>query len=415
MAQNRIIAYLLNWRSMAALTFFSCALIGFHLGVAVSERPDLSNDSILIKIYYSISLFVMGGVDLGIPIGGTPLARKLVWIAYFGAPILFASALINALIRGLAPSQWQLQRIKNHIVVVGSDELTLSYLRVLRRHDPKVPIVVVGRSFETATEDELREAFGALVMVGDITHEFFLRQLRLKESRKILLLGANSLRSYEAASIILGMVPGIGHKVVIHCTSLRFMRAMGTSSVAQQCQTFNTYQLAAAGLVRNSLLGHFQDTRPKDTVILAGFGRFGQTILEELQEWAPDEMDTVVIIDQDAQRRILVADEQRAFTGNYRRELFEGDVSNPDVWQQLQQRVDLDQSDTVVVLGTGREEENLRTALWIKDKFPHAKVIARSSKGSRFANEVAAEHDIVNVSISQLVEESIPNDWIEKS
>ena len=158
MAQNRIIAYLPNWRSMAALTFFSCALIGFHLGVAVSERPDLSNDSILIKIYYSISLFVMGGVDLGIPIGGTPLARKLVWIAYFGAPILFASALINALIRGLAPSQWQLQRIKNHIVVVGSDELTLSYLRVLRRHDPKVPIVVVGRSFETATEDELREA-----------------------------------------------------------------------------------------------------------------------------------------------------------------------------------------------------------------------------------------------------------------
>ncbi len=413
MQENRINAYLPNWRSVGALTFFSCALIGFHLGVAVSERPELADSSLAIKIYYSLSLFVMGGVDLGIPIGGTPPARMLVWIAYFGAPILFASTLINALIRGLAPSQWQLQRIKNHIIVAGADELTLSYLRVLRRHDKKVPIIVVGRSLDAATEDELREAFNAFVLVGDITHEFFLRQLRLKKARKILLLGANSLRSYEAASIILGMVPGIGHKVIIHCTSLRFMRAMSTTSVAQQCQTFNTYHLAASGLVRNHLVGHFQDTRPKDTVVLAGYGRFGQTVLEELQDHAPNEIDTVVIIDHDAHRRILVAEEQRAFRGNYQRELFEGDVSNPDVWQQLQQRVDLDQSDTVVVLGTGREEENLRTALWIKNKFPHAKVIARSSKGSRFASEVAAEHDIVSVSISQLVEESIPSDWIE--
>ena len=69
----------------------------------------------------------------------------------------------------------------------------------------------------------------------------------------------------------------------------------------------------------------------------------------------------------------------------------------------------------MVVLGTGREEDNLRTALWIKGKFSHAKVIARSSKASRFAGEVASEHDIVSVSISQLVEDNIPNDWIEVS
>jgi Trk K+ transport system NAD-binding subunit len=413
MQENPVNAYLPNWRSVGALTFFSFALVGFHLGVAVSERPDLAQSSLLIKIYYSLSLFVMGGVDLGIPIGGPNTARILVWIAYFGAPILFASTLISALIQGLAPGQWQLQRIKDHVIVVGADELTLSYLRVLRRHDKKVPIIVVGRSFDEATMGELREAFNAHVLVGDITHEFFLRQLRVKQASKILLLGANSLRSYEAASILLGMVPDIGPRVVIHCTSLRFMRAMETTSVAQQCQTFNTYHLAASGLVDNHLLQHFQDTQPKDTVILAGFGRFGQTILEQLQDKAPAEMATVVIIDMDAHRRILVADEQHAFSGTYRRELFEGDIGNPDVWQQLQTRVDLDQADTVVVLGTGREEDNLRTALWIKEKFPHAKVIARSSKASRFAGEVAIEHDIVSVSISQLVEDNIPTDWIE--
>ena len=57
---------------------------------------------------------------------------------------------------------------------------------------------------------------------------------------------------------------------------------------------------------------------------------------------------------------------------------------------------------------------NLRTALWIRERFPLAKVIARSSKGSRFATdtEIAEEHDIINVSISELLEEYIPGDWV---
>ncbi len=412
MAEDRISTYLPSWRSVGALLFFFCGLAGFMTGVAVTERPDLPESGILIKVYYCVSLFVMGGVDLGVPVGGTPVGRGLVWIAYFGAPILTASTLINAIIRGLAPMQWQLQRIKGHVVVVGSDELTLSYLRALRKRDPSVAIVVVCLKFDTATEDELKQAFAAIVLVGDVTHEFFLQQLRLEHARKILLLGANSLRSYEAASIIIDMNPRIGSRVVIHCPSLRFMRAMSTTSVARQCQTFNTYHLAASSLVHDHLLRHFSDTKPRDTVILAGFGRFGQTILEELQDKAAEEIETMVIIDRDAHRRVLVADEQRAFTGNYRRELFQGDIANPDVWIQLQSRIRLNQSDTVVVLGTGHEEDNLRTALWIKKQFPSAKVIARSSKGSRFATEVAMEHDIVSVSIARLVEDNIPSDWL---
>ena len=62
------------------------------------------------------------------------------------------------------------------------------------------------------------------------------------------------------------------------------------------------------------MLQHFRQTVRKDVVILAGFGRFGQTILEELQRSAVNELDTVLIIDKDAQRRVLVADEQMKFS-----------------------------------------------------------------------------------------------------
>ena len=81
----------------------------------------------------------------------------------------------------------------------------------------------------------------------------------------------------------------------------------------------------------------------------------------------------------------------------------------------MQEKIDLGRETTVVVLGTGREEENLRTSLWLKRRFPGTKVIARSAKSSYFASEVSSEHDIINISITQLVEESIPRDWVEFS
>jgi voltage-gated potassium channel Kch len=406
------------WRAAGALFFFFGALIGFASGVSVTERPEVATASLLTQAYYSLSLFVVGGVDLGTPYGGPLFGRALVWVAYFGAPVLAASTLIGALLRAMAPQSWKHRRLKNHVVIVGAGELSLSYLRVLRQRNPKVSVVVVSRlSPEQSLVDEFQQGLGATVVVGDITHEFFLRQLHVERAQKILLLSDDSLRSYEAASTLLNMVPGIGPGIIIHCDRLRFMRAMENTRVAQSCETFNTYHLAARGLVRDRMLQQFRETKEKDVVVIAGFGRFGQTILEELQRNAIDELDTVAILERDAHRRVLVAEEQMAFTHGYRREVYEGDISHPEVWQRLQAEVALqkDGQNAVFVLGTGLEEDNLRTALWIRRKYPSAMVIARSSRESRFANEVALEHNFISISINQLVEENIPADWVELS
>ena len=189
----------------------------------------------------------------------------------------------------------------------------------------------------------------------------------------------------------MSLVPGIGQRIIIHCGNLRFMRAMQNTRVTRNCHTFNSYHLAASGLVRSHMLHRFQETRDKDVVILAGFGRFGQTILEELQRCAIEELDTVVIVDNDAHRRVLIADEQMEFSGRYERFIYEGDVSHPEVWDRLAEDGKIDGDNTVFVLGTGDEENNLRTSLWIRRKYPGAMIIARSGKESKFAFEVGLE------------------------
>ena len=401
-----------GWRWGAALALFLFAFGGFLSGVSLTERPDVAQSSLLTKAYYSLGLFVVGGLDIGTPSGGPLLARSLLWIAYFGAPILTASAVIEAVARILSPRPWQLRRIHHHVVVVGTGAMTDSYLRVLRRREPRRPVVVVDERIEAIRRQELQQTFNATVVTGDITHEFLITALRLHRANKVVLLGESDFQSYEAASRMLAKFPRLAGRIVLRCHNLRFMRALHQTAVARQCLTFNSYQLAAAGLVRDHLIDHFRQTSERDAVVIAGFGRFGQTTLEELQAHAQLEISTVALIDSDATRRLLVAEEQRRIGGSYRREILEGDISHPEVWRKLDDVLDLSIGSPTVILGTGNIEENLRAALWIKGKHPNALVFSRTTDASQLALQVGAEHDINYFSIRQLVEDNIPAEWL---
>jgi voltage-gated potassium channel Kch len=402
----------IGWRPGAALLLFLSAFGAFGVGVDVSER-DLASAGILARAYYALALFVVGGIDLGTPEGGPVIARGVLWITYFGAPLLFASAVFEAVIRLLAPELWQLQRMRGHFVVVGVDDLTMSYLRVLRRHHPRAPVVVVDEAIAPIREQELEQTFGVRVVHGDITHDFLLRALRLDRARRIALLSDDNFRAFEAASRILSMHPELGPRMVLHCNRIRFLRAMADTRVAQRCETFNVYHLAAAGFVRDTLVVHFEETTEKDVVVLAGFGRFGQSILEELRSAAPHEMDTVAIVDMDAERRVQVVDEQARIGAYGNRVVVEGDISHPDIWRRLGEQVNLQEGSPTVILGTGRPEENLRTAIWLRGLYPNARIFVRTNDVSAFARELGAEHDIESLSITQLVERHLPGPWVD--
>ncbi len=400
-----------QWRFLIPLAIVACALIGFELGVSTTERGDLVDSGLLVKAYYSLSLFVVGGVDLGTPVGGSAFARALVWFAYFAAPAFTASTVMSALLMAFAPAHWAVRRLRNHIVIVGDGPLTTSYLRALRSSN-KTKVMVVSSNPDGLLADHYREDFGAIVVAGDISQQHCFKRLRIEYAARVFLFEESSLACYETASALLAMKPDMGERIVIHCSRLRFMRSMENTRVAQQCFTFNAYHLAAKGLVRNRMLQHFKETKSEDVVVIAGFGRFGQSVLEELKATATSELDTVIVIDVDANRRVLVAEEQDKVMGSYRREVLQGDLTHPEVWAKAANATNLEGDSTLFVLGTGREEENLRTALWLRRKYPQATIIARNNNTSRFANELGREHDIINVSILELVESNIPAQWL---
>ena len=401
----------LGWRWFAAVGLFSLAMIGQGLGVELSERMGQTSGW-LTRAYYSMGLFVVGGLDIGVPTGGPEYARAFLWIAYFGAPLLTASAVIDALVRLVSPQSWQLRRMRDHIIVAGASALTRYYLQVLRAHDPDVQVVLVTNTPDSPEALDIAQSFQTIVISGAINGDFLVQNLRISKARRILLFGDNDYRSFEAAARMLERRPGIADRIVLHCHNLRFLRSMQETSLIKRISSFNAYHLAASGLVREHLLAHLEKTVERDVVVLAGFGRFGQTILEELQIRAADEMATVAIIDTDAKRRVLVVDEQERIDKSYQREVVEGDIADPDVWRRLSKNVDLSVGEPIIVLSTGNTAQNLRAGIWIKNNYPRAVVHVRTTGKSRLAAEVGKEYDINSISMTALVEEHMPAEWL---
>ena len=81
------------------------------------------------------------------------------------------------------------------------------------------------------------------------------------------------------------------------------------------------------------------------------------------------------------------------------------------MWRQVTETINLGGDHPTIILCTGNEQDNLRTALWIKEGYPDAQVFARTNDISNFVLAVGTQNGIKNVSITQLVENHMPSHW----
>lgn len=401
----------LHWRWLLAVVVFACGLIGFLSGVEVSER-DIHDVNLATKIYYTLGLFILGGMDLGVPVSGPWWGQLLLWVGYFGAPILMGSTIVDWVSRIVSNQNRWLSGLRGHVLLIGTNDLAHSILEKLEELDSGGTVVVIEREISASQAKEFSDRYGARVLAGDFTNDFFLSTLRLSRARRVVLASDNDFDNFETASKILDIQPELGRRMLVHSNRLRFMRVLHSSRVVKECIVFNSYHLAAQHLVKNVMMEHFRATEDLDTVILAGFGRFGQTVLEELQTLAQSEISEIGIIDIDANRRVLVVNEQATISNDLDLHIFQGEIGHPEVWQKLEQKIDLDKGRPLILIATGMDHENLRTGLWLNKHHPQAKIMVRSGRPSHFAESVCEAAGIHAFGLSKLVHDSMPDEWL---
>jgi len=400
------------YRIVMAIAVVLIAVFAMALGVGFTERDLKPHGGVLEYTYYALSLFVIGGVDLGTPQGGPIWARAGLWIAYFAAPVLTVSAILDAIFRVFSTEKFRLRHARNHIVIVGDEKLAEMLLRRLREFDTRALVVlVVDSSVSQYRLAQLRKQYGVLALVSDVIDDYVFERISIRRASRVLILGEESLSGFGLAHTMLQRNPALAGNITVHCMKLRFMRAMGTTSQGGAINTFNTYQLAARRMVEQEIEPLLDKQHDSAVIVLAGFGPFGQSILERLQDTAAGRIEAIAVLSDDVERRLLVTREQVAISTEIELHSFQGDISHPQVWSDLNDELPIDSPRNIFVMSTDRSEDNLRTALWLRRQ-TNAAIIARTRDALPFVREVGVHDDIAVVNTLELAGYAIPRDWL---
>jgi len=402
----------MSWRLNILFAVFVLGVIALSSGVGVSDRKGVADAMLATKLYYVLGLFVLGGLDLGVPEGGPAWGRALLWFVYFTAPAITTSALVEGLLLLIRPHIWWLRPLRNHVIIAGCGRLALLYLQRLREVDPHRRVLVVERRTDSPNAAVATQRYQAILVFGDISSDHMLESLRLKQAGRIVLLTGDDYANLDAAARATRLAPHLESRTIVHVSDIRLLRIIEQNGILSRVAKFNTYRTAASHLVQERMLPQFKSTEHLDTVVLAGFGRFGQTVLAELQDQAQGCFDRVVIVDHDAKMGGMVFREQIGFAEQYELSTVDGDVRHPTTWEKIRSKLGENPVHPVFVLGTGDDGVNVRSALSLSASDPGAKIFARCFERSAFTDQISRQCGFEIVSTAELLLASIHENWV---
>lgn len=395
------------WRAALAASAFGLALFAFRHGVGVSDRPEVVGAGLLTHVYYSLGLFVLGGLDLGVPSGGPAGARAALWLAYFLAPLVTAGVLVESLLRLLRPGWLQRFALRNHIIVVGVGRLGELFLESLYAADKKAKVLLVDTQESQRLLTSAHDRFGAPYVCADIRNPLTLQSLGLDRARGLALLTGDDLVNLEAAWAALELAPNM--PVIAHTDNLAMKREMDRlmgDTAGQRVRAFNMHHIAADRVYERSLSRRFQQTEGRDAVVLVGFGRFGQTMLDHLAQEAGEELEQVVIIDPTA-KRALAAFNMQTQEASFPVEVLDGDAEDPTIWDRLDELLADAPHPPVFIFGTDSETLNLRLAMLLRKRSRRLEIFVRCVHESRFTAQLSKHYRFEVMAIEQMMHEAL--------
>ncbi|MCP4445036.1 MAG: hypothetical protein GY811_06780 [Myxococcales bacterium] len=392
-------------RGGAILLVFTLMLGALASGVGTTEQPDLAQQSPLAWIYYAGGLFVFGGLDLGTPTGGPTVGQAAMWSAFFLAPIITTSAVAEAFTRLVKPGWLQKRKLRNHVVIVGAGQIGSLYVESVRALEPSRPILLVDRDAGLATTAEALRHRGVHFLQGDVRRPVTLEAMQLGRAHALVVLTEDDLINLEAAWAAWQESPQL--PIATHVADLTLLRPVERVATEGNAPVgFNTHQIGAQHLYLNHLAEHFLSTGYKDIVVLVGFGRFAQTLLELMLAEEADNLKKIIIVDRNASfyvRRFEV-DVQQSLD---RVVVLDGDPIDPATWKSIEEAVAEEQATPVYLLCGSSEVTNLRAAMLLRQQSTECRIFARCFHHSQFVDSLSKQLRVEMLSFEDLLRASL--------
>lgn len=383
-------------RGVALALVFGMSVAAFRAGVDVSDRPGLPEAGLLSQLYYAAGLFVLGGLDLGTPVAGQPLQRGMLWATYFIAPLITTSAVVEGAMRLVGTRAFDKVGLRQHLVVIGLGSLGTTFVSAYRRRQRRNVVLAMDRDVTRPALLEIRRQHNVRLVPGDARIQASLSVLALEHAVGAALLTEDDLLNVEVAFRLAKRYPNL--PIVAHASNIAMQRAAADLEPMLQrghLHVFNAHRVAAEQLFGNHLAPFFESTAGKDTVVVAGFGRFGQTIVELLERQAAAEIETLVIADHAAELQWRAFSTQVSCESRTEPMPIDGDLQDPKLWVEIQERLGPLSEPPVVIVGSDKDSVNLQGVLAARSCWPECKAFVRFQHDSLFAEHLAERHGFV--------------------
>ena len=382
-------------RLLGIVLVFLLGLGAFVSGVGTTGVTDPLDQHFLAWLYHTAGLFVFGGLDLGAPAGGSLLGRAALWMAYFLAPLITTTAVVEALLRLVRPDWLQRRALKDHVILAGTGRVGLAYLEAIRSVEPDRTVALVDSGEGLATEAEVLKLGRTEILRGDIRRPGTLDAVRLDRADRMIVLTDDDMANLEMAWGGKERAPEL--PIAVHVADLTLLRPVNRIIRDQRGAEgpsapliFNTARIAALNLFDQHLYPHFQETGQLDVLVIGGFGRFGQTLLELLGVMAAEELERVIVVDREASRKL------RQFRADVPLEALnfstvDGDLTDPGTWTEVETILQESEAEPVYLLASQEEVVNFRAAMLLRGRSKAPKVFARCFHRTRFAESLAGQ------------------------
>lgn len=358
------------FRVLPTLIILFISIFAFNNGVVVSSNLDIGSSGFPTQLYYAISLFFLNGLDMGMPEGGGVILRNLLFICYFIAPLMTAITIIEAIVLSLRPGKFR-RKLKNHIIFVGSGNLTLKEVKKMQNER----IIVVDKDPNHKNKEQIQLVVDEYI-VGDIKDESIQKRININESKKIYLFTNKDKVNINTALLL-------NHQNI----EVRVEDLGMINFFKDRFQTRSVHKENAMSLIDSSEL------LSKSKIVIYGFGRFGQNLLRELYLNKTSLLTQVIIIDSEIKRQwasfqyLFDIDFSCNFT------LIEKDQLDYSVINDIKQNNVLDSESAIVFCISHDNYSNIKTANIFRKYYKEPSIYIRSL-GSAIENEISSKNNI---------------------
>ena len=332
----------LFYRLLPSLLVFILALLAFNNGVYLEDKPNICTDPLFVQIYYIIGLFLLAGIDFGMPMGGTEFYRILLYISYFLAPLITVLAVIEAVLKTIG-ADYLKRPYKNHVVIIGASKEAISIIHSWNAPE-NMPYIGVGfdrkwsnllcnnklyrtiyikyfkggfRDFGYCQDTKLivvekdpnntkLEYFRELskrrkvdIIIGDVNHSSVINKLNIGQALDCILTTNSDILNINIA---LKLIDDYGVKKDRIITRVENNDLIIDLNNSEEEEALNLRLTTTHRKLANCFLYRYIQTFLfLENLVIFGFGTFGQNILESISRSIS--FKNLIIIDPDAEQK----------------------------------------------------------------------------------------------------------------